>query len=248
MKTIVANFKMNQTPLETKKYLINFISRFNREKDLDVTLCLPFTSLYEARYLLEETTIKLGAQNICDTETGSCTGEISGQMLADAEVDAVIIGHSERRAKFKENNKIINKKIKIALKNGLSVVLCVGESLAEKNTLKTLTALREQIEEALKGLYENELENITIAYEPIWAIGSGKNAGVREIEYGVKMIRKAIEDDFSEKAAKSVRVLYGGSVNAKNIASISKAKGVDGVLVGGACLDVNVFLNLISLI
>jgi len=248
MKKIIANIKMNQTPIQSRDYLINMISRFDNSKNVELTLCLPYTSLSIGRLLLNDTGIKLGAQNLSEEECGSYTGEISGGMLKCAGVDTVIVGHSERRVKFKENNKQINKKIKVALKNGLGVILCVGESLAEKNTLKTLETLKTQIEEALKGLYENELERVTISYEPIWAIGSGKNATVREIEYGVKAIRKVIEDDFSLKAAKEICVLYGGSVNNKNIHAITHAKGVNGALIGGASLEEGGFLNLISLV
>ncbi len=248
MKTIIANLKMNKTPSECKNYLMNLVSRFDKAENVELCVCLPFTSLAEAKYILKDSKIKLGAQNLSDYEEGGNTGEISGAMLKDAGVDYVIVGHSERRSKFKENNKLINKKIKVALKNGLGVILCVGESLVEKNTLKTLDSLREQIEEGLKGLYENELEKVILAYEPIWAIGTGKHASVREIEYAVKVIRKVIEDDFSSRAAKQIRVLYGGSVNNKNATALFKAKGMDGALIGGASLDVNMFLNLLSLL
>lgn len=246
MKNIVANFKMNATVEETKRYFIDFLAKVDVKK-ANLTFCLPYTSLATGNYFLKGTGIKLGAQNLADEDEGKCTGEISGRMLVDAGVEAVIVGHSERRAKFKESNKSINKKIKVALKNRLDIIFCVGESLTEKNTLKTLDTLKTQIEEGLKGLYENELENITIAYEPIWAIGTGKNATVKEIEYAVKAIRKVLTDDFSAKAGKETKVLYGGSVNAKNIQSILRAKGIDGVLVGGACLDANGFVNLINL-
>lgn len=246
-KQIVANFKMNKTPLETKAYLMQLASRFDSEK-VDLTLCVPFTSLAVANYLLAQTPIQVGAQNLSDEESGAFTGEISAAMLKEAGCSTVLVGHSERRSKFKENNKLLNKKIKVALKHGLSVILCVGETLAEKNTLKTLDTLQQQIEEALKGLYENELENIIIAYEPIWAIGTGKSATVKEIEYAVKAIRKVIRDDFSSKAAEDICVLYGGSIQNRNISNLINAKGVNGALIGGASLEVNGFLNLISLI
>lgn len=244
-KLIYANFKMNKTPSETKEYIVKLMAGFNRN-DIELTLCMPYTSLYMGKCLLEGTDIHVGAQNLADEEKGSYTGEVSGEMLKDAGVTSVLVGHSERRAKFKENSKIINKKIKIALKNGLGVILCVGESLADKNTLKTLETLKAQIEEALKGLYENELENIVIAYEPIWAIGTGHNATVREVEYAAKVIRKVIKDDFSEKAAQELCVVYGGSLNIKNISSLANAKGINGALVGGASLDAAGFLAMIN--
>ena len=236
MKKIVANLKMNKTIDETKEYLINIISNADISK-AEITLCLPFTSLALGKMLLEGTKIHLGAQNVADEESGSCTGEVSGAMLANAGVEYVIVGNSERRSKFKENNKIINKKIKIALKNRLKVILCVGETLADKNGMKTFEAIKDQLVECLKGLYENELENIFIAYEPLWAIGSGKNATVKEIEYAVKAIRKVLSSEFSPKAGKATCVLYGGSVDVKNFPTIIKVAGVSGVLVGKACLD-----------
>ena len=153
MKKIIANFKMNKTPSETKQYFIKLVSKFNNKNEL--VMCVPYTSIPIAKFITEgEENIKIGAQNICDEEEGKCTGEISGKMLKDCGVNYVIIGHSERRAKFKENSKSINKKIKIALKNGLQVILCVGETLLERNTLRIADTLKNQIEEALKGLYE----------------------------------------------------------------------------------------------
>ena len=244
---IFANFKMNQTQSQTKEYLMNFIPKINDFKS-EVTLCLPFTSLPVAHYLIGENPIKLGAQNISDKDSGALTGEVSGAMLKDVGVETVIIGHSERRSKFKENAKLINQKIKTALKNGLTVVLCIGETLAEKNTLKTPEILKEQIEDALKGLYENELENIIIAYEPIWAIGTGQKPTNKEIEKSIKEIRNVITNDFSVSAGEKINVLYGGSVNSKNVDQIKKSKGLDGFLIGGACLDVNHLLQILTLV
>lgn len=246
MRQIIANFKMNYTVEETKQYMIEFLSKVDKEK-AEITLCLPYTSLAVGNYFLKDSSIKLGAQNLSDEEEGKFTGEINGKMLVSTGVQSVIVGHSERRTKFKENSKIINKKIKIALKNRLNVILCVGESLTEKNTLKTLETIKNQLEEALKGLYENELERVTIAYEPIWAIGSGKSATIKEIEYAVKAIRKVLSDDFSPKAGKETQVLYGGSITNKNVQSIMRAKEINGILVGGACLDANGFASLINI-
>lgn len=245
MKNIIANFKMNKSPSETKSYLINLIPKVEQGVH-NVVLCMPATSLTTAKYFLEETDIKLGAQNLCDEEEGKCTGEISGKMLKDAGADYVIVGHSERRAKFKENARMINKKIKIALKNRLNVILCIGENLAERNTLKMYEILEMQIEEAFKGLYENELDNIIIAYEPIWAVGSGKTPTVKEIEKSVKAIRKVIEDDFSKKAGENINIVYGGSIDNKNASTIIKTKGLDGLLIGGACLDANNFAQILQ--
>lgn len=247
MKTLIANFKMNLTPSQTKDYLMTFLSRVDCEK-LDLTLCLPYTSLMVGNILCKGKNIRLGAQNISDEESGRNTGEISGSMLKDSGVDYVIVGHSERRKKFKEDGKAINKKIKIALKNGIGLILCVGESLAERNTLKSYEVLRDQIETALKGLYENELERITIAYEPVWAVGSGKTPTAKEIESAVKEIRKVILDDFSQNASENIKVIYGGSIDSKNIKQFVNCKKLDGFLVGQSCLDPNEFLKICALV
>lgn len=243
---VIANFKMNQTPKETRDYLMAFLPRF--EGKVDLTLCLPYTSLYVGQYLCEDRDIRLGSQNISEEEEGRSTGEISGRMLKASGVDYCLIGHSERRKRFKEDSRVINKKIKAALKNGLGVILCVGESLTERNTLKTYEVLQEQIEDALKGLYENELERITIAYEPVWSIGSGKTPTAKEIEQAVKEIRQVIKNDFSEVSAQEINVVYGGSVDSKNVKQFTSIKGLNGFLIGGASLDPNNLLKIISLV
>lgn len=242
---IIANFKMNKTPFETKEYLMNIVPK-SKDFNQEIILCLPYTSIAIGKFMTEGTSIKIGAQNLCEEEEGHSTGEISGRMLKDAGVSYVLVGHSERRSKFKENSKALNKKIKSALKNGLNVILCVGETLAERNTLKTSQVLKDEIEEALKGLYENELENITIAYEPIWAIGSGKTLAVKEIDMAAGIIRKVITNDFSPSAGENISIVYGGSVNSKNVGQISKAKKINGLLIGGACLDESSFLQILS--
>lgn len=245
MKKVIANFKMNQTPTQTKEYLLEFLSRVEGSKH-EVILCFPATSLTTAKYLTSGTNVKLGGQNICDEEANKNTGEVSASMIRDAGAEYVIIGHSERRAKHKENTRTNNKKIKLALKNRLKVILCVGESLAERNTLKMLDSLKAQIEESLKGLYENELQNVMIAYEPIWAIGSGKLPTTKELDKAVKAIRKVITDDFSEKAGKEIDVIYGGSIGVKNATQYSKIETIDGFLIGGSCLDPIGFAQIIK--
>lgn len=245
MKKIIGNFKMNQTPTQTKDYLIQFLAKVEGTKN-EVVLCFPATSLTTAKYLTSASTVKLGGQNICDEEINKNTGEVSASMIRDAGAEYVIIGHSERRAKHKENTRTNNKKIKIALKNRLKVILCVGESLAERNTLKMLDSLKAQIEESLKGIYENELQNIMIAYEPIWAIGSGKLPTTKELDKAVKAIRKVISDDFSPKAGKEIDVVYGGSIGVKNASQYAKIETIDGFLIGGSCLDPLGFAQIIK--
>ncbi len=244
MKKIIGNFKMNKTNSEIKEYIMNFVSKVDKSR-AEIILCLPSTALSTAKYLLDGSGIAIGAENLCDEEGGKNTGEVSGEMLKDCGAEYVIIGHSERRVKYRENNRSINRKIKIALKNRIKVIFCIGESLAEKNLMKTAEVLKTQLEDALKGLYENELENIVIAYEPVWAIGTGKIPMNKDIEDAVKTIRKVIADDFSNKAAEKIEVVYGGSVDNKNCGSISKIKSINGLLVGGACLDPINFCQLI---
>lgn len=244
-KIVIANFKMNKTDKETKEYLINFLAKYEDYKS-NLIMAFSFTSLATAKYMLDGRKIALGAQNICEDDKEGCTGEISGKMLVDCGVKYVIVGHSERRNKFKEDSKKINNKIKNALKNRMTAIVCVGESLVDKNTMNTISTLKRQIEDALKGLYENELENIIIAYEPVWAIGSGKTPTAKEVELAVKSIRKVISDDFSSKAGEQIKIVYGGSLTPKNIGVFKDIKGLDGVLVGGGCLDSNIFIQIIN--
>lgn len=240
MKKIVANLKMNFNNEELKEYLIKLLSKNIKNK---VIICPSYTSLSLANFFLKDSKIDLGAQNLCDEEEGKCTGEVSGRMLKGCGVDYVIVGHSERRTKFRENGKQINKKIKVALKNQLKVILCVGEQLAEKNLGRAEEVVRTQLLEAFKGLYENELENIVIAYEPVWAIGTGKTPQNKEVENMAKFIRKIVCEEFSPKCEK-IEILYGGSIDIKNCSNFSKIKGIDGLLVGGASLDVDNFASI----
>ena len=241
MKKIVANLKMNKTGKELKEYLQKLAVKNNHKNQIIV--CPPCTYLSLSKFLLEGSGIQICAQNICDEEEGNFTGEVSGKMVKDCGGEYVIIGHSERKTKFRENARIINKKIKIALKNGLKVILCVGEQLADKNLEKTKEALKIQIEDALKGLYENELENVIIAYEPVWAIGTGKTPQAKDVEMAAKYIRKTICEDFSPKAEK-IEVLYGGSVDEKNAQAFARVKGINGLFVGSASLDADRLLQI----
>ncbi len=242
-KLIVANFKMNQNLNEAKQYFTKFVANFKGER-ANVIFCPPFVSLSLANYFLQGTPIKLGAQNVNEEEAGAYTGEISANMLKSVGAEYVIIGHSERRNKFKESDKLINKKIKTSLKNGLKCILCVGESAIDKNSGKTSEIIRKQLEEDLKGLYENELESVIIAYEPIWAIGTGNNASVKDVEMVAKIIRKVIYENFSEKASRDIQLLYGGSLNEKNYQALLGSNGIDGGLFGGVSLKVDSFLNI----
>lgn len=244
-KVIIANNKMNMVVEEAKSYFTKLVARANNNK-VDVIICPSFTNLQVASFLAKGSMIKLGAQNVCDEENGPFTGEINAEMIKSVGAEYVIVGHSERRNKFKETDKLINKKIKVALKHGLKCIYCVGESLIEKNTMKTEQAIRKQIEEGLKGLYENELESVIIAYEPIWAIGTGITATPKDIETGASVIRKAIAESYSQKAGEETVVVYGGSLNEKNYQNILNTKGIDGGLFGGISLNVDAFVSIIN--
>lgn len=244
-KIVIANFKMNQTATQTKDYMIDLVARMKGEST-KVVVCPPFTSLAKAYSLTKKTNVILGAQNFHQDEKGAHTGEISAAMLKDVGVEYVIVGHSERRKEFKETNSVINKKIKAAVGVGLKVVFCVGESLNERNTNRTEAVLKAQIEQGLSGLYENELDSIVVAYEPIWAIGTGVNATSKQISSSISLIRKIIKDMFSTKASKQTLVVYGGSVNKQNAKKIMSISVVDGVLVGGASLVAEDFFEIIK--
>lgn len=244
-KLIIANLKMNQNATEAKLYFTKLVAGFSTAR-CDLIVCPSFISLPIAHYLTEGSLIKLGAQDVSDEDVGPHTGEVSASMLKEAGAEYVIVGHSERRTKFKESDKLINKKIKAALKNRLKCVLCVGENLADRNSGKTYDVLKKQLEEGLRGLYENELESAIIAYEPVWAIGSGNNASVRDVELAAKQIRKVIFENFSEKASRDIQVVYGGSLNEKNCSALLNASGIDGGLFGSLSVDANNFLNVIN--
>lgn len=244
-KLIVANFKMNTTVKEFSNYLDKFLQNSKTLKN-DVVFCVPYTHLMLANQKLCKTNILFGSQNISTEEKGAFTGEVSCAMVKDLGATYTIIGHSERRKMFKESDENINRKIKMALGVNLKVILCVGETKFEHNNNKTKNVLKRELEIALKGLYENELKSIVIAYEPVWAIGTGKTPSNKEIEITINDIRKIVADIFSEKVSEKICILYGGSVNENNSASILKINGVNGLLVGGASLDPEKFINIIK--
>ena len=244
-KMIFANFKMSQTVQETKAYFTKFLCKLNNP-NIQMVVCPAFTSLSIANFFIEGTNVKLGAQNVSEDENSMQTGEISASMLKGVGAEYVIIGHPERRIKFRETNLVVNKKIKSALKQGLRCVLCVGESYAEKTSQKTAEVLKKQIDECTKGLYENELESVIVAYEPIWAIGRNLEPTVKDIENGAKIIRKAISDNYSEKASRDLILVYGGGLNQNNFSKLLTAKGIDGAIFGNASLDVDSFSNIVN--
>lgn len=242
---IVANFKMNTTVKQFSNYLDEFIPKVKQSKN-DIVLCIPYTHLMLAGQKLVSTNIKFGAQNLSTQKSGAMTGEISNVMIKDLGAEYVLVGHSERRQNFKETNEQINKKLINALSVNLKAILCVGETKTEKNTKKTRQVIQKQLELALSDIYENELNNIIIAYEPVWAIGSGKVPTVLEVKRAVNFIRQVICDNFSKEASEKIKILYGGSINEKNYENFLKIEEINGLLVGGASLDSSIFSQIVK--
>ncbi|MEJ8751245.1 triose-phosphate isomerase [Lagierella sp. ICN-221743] len=242
---IAGNWKMNNTPSDTKLF-INSLKQKELSKDVEKIIATPFTSLYLASELLSNTDIKLGAQNMYFEDRGAFTGEVSGQMLRDSDVSYVIIGHSERREIFNESDELLNKKVKAAISKELSPILCCGETLEEREASKYKEKIKNQITKDLEGISEKDLDKLVVAYEPIWAIGTGKTASPEDAEEMCKYIRGILEELYSKDLADKTRILYGGSVKPENIKEIMAKENIDGALVGGASLKVDSFTSLIN--
>lgn len=242
---IAGNWKMNNTPSDTKVF-INSLKQKKLSEDVEKIIATPFTSLYLANELLNNTDIKLGAQNMYFEDRGAFTGEVSGQMLKDLNVSYVIIGHSERREIFNESDELLNKKVKAAISKELSPILCCGETIEEREAQKHQEKIKNQITKDLDGISEKDLDKLVIAYEPIWAIGTGKTASPEDAEEMCRYIREILEELYSKKLADNIRILYGGSVKPENVKEIMAKENVDGALVGGASLKVDSFTSLIN--
>lgn len=239
-KYICGNWKMNKTSSEALEFAKE-INEFDFDK-VDVLIAPSFVTLESLRKNLKDE-IKLAGQNVSEFDDGAFTGEISTSMLKDIGVEDVIIGHSERREKFSESNEIINSKIKKALEDGLSVILCLGESLEIKEEGKEIDFVRDELLNSLDGV--EDLENLTIAYEPIWAIGTGKTCSSEDAEIMCREIRNVIDEKYGE-ISQQIRILYGGSVKPSNAGEILSKENIDGVLVGGASLKASDFIEIIK--
>jgi len=238
---IAANWKMNKTISETEEFINAFLPLVKDVNEVDILIAPPFTSLDAASRLLRSTNVILAAQNVFYEEKGAFTGEISPSMLLSAGCSCVIIGHSERRQYFGDTDEVVNRKIKLARANGLDVILCVGESLAERESEKTFAVVNNQLSGSLKDL---SLDGITIAYEPIWAIGTGKTASKEQANEVHMYIREWLNKN--KKGADKVRIQYGGSVTPDNIESLMSQPDIDGALVGGASLKPDSFAKLVT--
>lgn len=243
---IAGNWKMNSNVAETFKLITAIQSNVKAEpENIDVVICPPFTALYTANVSLQESFIKLGAQNIHWEDNGAFTGEISGSFLNDVGCTYAVVGHSERRHIFGETDEMVNKKVLAALRNELIPIVCVGETLSERESGNQKGVVEKQIKAAFAGIHQRDAENIVVAYEPVWAIGTGKTATPDQAQEMHHFIRNLIEKLFDAPTANTIRLLYGGSVKASNSADLLIQKDIDGALIGGASLNGVEFASII---
>ena len=243
---IVGNWKMYKTILETKEFFSVFLPQV-RGLNAPIFIAPPFTSIATAANLVKETKIRIGGQSMSQAEEGAFTGEISGKMLKDAGASFVILGHSERRQHFHETNFLIQQKLKRAITDKIIPILCVGETDKEREEGRSHSVIIKQLEECLQGFSQDQLKDLIIAYEPVWAIGTGKTATPEIAQEVHQSIRQHIGKKWGINLAKDLPILYGGSVKVDNSVSLLKAPDIDGALIGGASLDPNQFAKIISL-
>jgi triosephosphate isomerase len=242
---IAGNWKMHKTVNEA----VAFIHEIKGKADIDgveAVVCAPYIHLPAVTQAIKGTSIQVGAQNLHWEEQGAYTGEVSGPMLQDIGVNYVIIGHSERRAYFAETDEIVNKKVKAAFQSGLKPIVCVGESLEQREAGSTAKVVKMQTVEALQGLTDTQVAATVIAYEPIWAIGTGKSSTAEDANEVIGGIRRVVAETFSPSAADKVRIQYGGSVKPDNIIEFMQQPDIDGALVGGASLEPQSFIGLLE--
>ena len=244
-KVIAGNWKMNMLPDETIKFIEEF-APLVKDTENEVILCVPYTDLFYALLNVQGTNIKIGAQNMHFEEKGAYTGEVSPQMLKSINVEYVIIGHSERRQYYNETDETVNKKIKSAFNVGLKPIVCVGETLEERENGKTAEIITNQTKLALEGLSNEQVENTIIAYEPIWAIGTGKTATSEDANNSIKEIRNKIAEIYGQNSASRVIIQYGGSVKSSNAKELFSTSDIDGGLVGGASLKAEEFSKIVN--
>ncbi|MCL2386242.1 MAG: triose-phosphate isomerase [Defluviitaleaceae bacterium] len=235
-KIIAGNWKMNLTPKKAEEFVTDMKAKLDTDK-VEVVLCVPYVSLHAVQSVLKGSNIKVGAQNMHYMDKGAYTGEISGEMLADMGIPYAIIGHSERREYFAESDTQVNIKSLKALKTGITPIICIGETLKQRMSERTFCVISKQLSIAVDGMTADDIAKIVIAYEPIWAIGTGKVATPEQAEEVCAAIRKQIGEKFGQGAADAVRILYGGSVTADNANTLFKMPNIDGGLVGGASLQ-----------
>lgn len=245
-KLIAGNWKMNKTSADAVGLAGELVATIGKQTDVDVVVCPPFTGLESVAKAIDGSTVKLGAQNMHPEPSGAFTGEVSAPMLRSIFANYVILGHSERRAYFGETDAFINKKVVAALKNQLRPILCVGETLAEREAGSTLKVVQTQTEACLEGVSKELAPSVVIAYEPVWAIGTGKVATTEQAQEVHAFIRGLLTKLFTESVAQKVRILYGGSMKPANAPELLAQTDIDGGLIGGASLEARSFVDLVK--
>ncbi|SDR66879.1 triose-phosphate isomerase [Opitutus sp. GAS368] len=245
-KVIAGNWKMNKTATEAVALAKDIIGEVGRETSVDIVLCPPFTALAAVAHVLEGQAVKLGGQNMHPEKSGAYTGEVSAEMLRTLYVTHVILGHSERRTYCGETDAFINKKVLAALAHELKPILCVGETLAEREAGSTLAVVQRHVEGGLAGVKPEQITTVIIAYEPVWAIGTGKVATTAQAQEVHAFIRDLLTKLYGTTLAQKVRILYGGSMKPANAAELLAEKDIDGGLIGGASLEARSFIDLVK--
>ncbi|HEY1849290.1 MAG TPA: triose-phosphate isomerase [Opitutaceae bacterium] len=245
-KLMAGNWKMNKVTADAAALARDLVTSVGNQPDVEVVICPPFTALESVAAAIDGSLIKLGAQNMHFEASGAFTGEVSAPMLRSLFATHVILGHSERRTLFGETDELVNKKVLSALKNQLRPILCVGESLAEREAGSTLKVVQAQTEKALEGVAKEQASSIIVAYEPVWAIGTGKVATAEQAQEVHAFIRGLLTKAHGEPVAQRVRILYGGSMKPSNAAELLGQNDIDGGLIGGASLEARSFTELVS--
>jgi len=244
---IAANWKMHKTIPEAVKFAKQLKKEFPEPGDVDLVIAPPFTALRPVMEVLKDSPIHISAQNMHWEEKGAYTGEISAAMLVDAGCEFAIIGHSERRTLFGETDEMLNRKIHAALKSGLKPIFCIGETLEERESGTAFEVIQKQIKEGLNNITSDDIRQIAFAYEPVWAIGTGKTATPLQAQEVHRFIRETIADDLEHAQASETVIIYGGSVNPENTGSLMDQPDINGALVGGAGLDFELFASIIKI-
>jgi triosephosphate isomerase len=245
-KIIAGNWKMNMNLHQSQKLVSEIINGLGKDNKAVVIVCPPFTSLNEVNFLLKGTPVKLGAQNMYYEESGAYTAEISADMLKSVGCEYIILGHSERRVIFNESDELINKKMKTALAKELKPIFCIGELLEQRESGETMEVVSSQVEKGLEGITAGQMKNVIVAYEPVWAIGTGKTATPEQAQEVHAFIREFVAKKYSSSVSENLIIQYGGSVKPENSGELLSQKDIDGALVGGACLKADSFLSIIT--
>lgn len=242
---IAGNWKMHKTIAEAVEFVNEIKGKVNNT-DVEAVICAPFTLLKDLKEATKGTPIKIGAQNMHYADNGAFTGEISAPMLKELDIDYVVLGHSERRQYFNETNETVNKKVLKALEAGIDPILCIGETLEEREADKTKDVCKVQTEKALENVTAEDMTKVVIAYEPIWAIGTGKTATAEQANDVIAYVREVVKGLYGEEISEEVRIQYGGSVKPSNVSEIMNQTDIDGALVGGASLQPADFTELVN--